>query len=176
MKKIFTFLIAFFSITSIFAQSRNWNNNSNDRHQSTNSYSYGQSTYDNHNSYDNRNNGQSSYDNHNSNDNRNYGQSSYDNHNSYDNRSYGRSAYDKHDDRSWDNDQNRGYDNRYDSRYDNYGHHSVNTYEIRRGTPVYGHRDDRYYGREPQRSGSTIKAVGAGLIVGGIIALMDGSH
>jgi len=160
MKKIFTFLIAFFSITSIFAQSRNWNNNSSyDRHQSNNSYSNGQSTYDNHNTYDNHS----------------YGQSTYDNHNAYDNRNYGQSTYDKHDDRSWDNDRNRGYDNRYDNRYDNYGRHS-NTYEIRRGTPVYGHRDARYYGREPQRSGSTLKAVGAGLIVGGIIALMAGSH
>jgi hypothetical protein len=160
MKKIFTFLIAFFSITSIFAQSRNWNNNNNnsyDRHQSNNSSGYGQSTYDNHSSYDNH----SAYDNHSSYDNHNYGQSNYNN---------------RENDRSWDNDRNRGYDSRYDNRYDGYGHHSENTYEIRRGTPVYGHRDNRYYGREPQRSGSTLKAVGTGLIVGGIIALMAGSH
>ena len=163
MKKIFTFLIAFFSISSIFAQSRNWNNNSsNDRHQSSNTYGYGQSTSDNHNAYGNHN----------------YDQPAYNNHsNSYDEHNYGHSTYNNHEnDGRWDNDRNRGYDNRYDERYDNYGHHSVNTYEIRRGTPVYGHRDDRYYGREPQRSGSTIKAVGAGLIVGGIIALMAGSH
>ena len=161
MKKIFTFLIAIFSITSIFAQSRNWNNNSSyDRHQSSNNSGYGQSTYDNHNAYDNHN----------------YDQPTYNNHdNSYENHNYGHSEYNNHgNDGRWDNHSDRGYDNRYDNRYDNYGHHSVNTYEIRRGTPVYGHRDDRYYGRE--RSGSTIKAVGAGLIVGGIIALMAGSH
>ena len=169
MKKIFTFLIAFFSITSIFAQSRNWNNNSSyDRHQTSNSYGYGQPSYDTH-----------SYDNH------DYGQPAYNKHeNSYDNHDYGQPAYNKHEnsydnhdnDGRWDNDHNRSYDSRYDNRHDNYGHHSVNTYEIRRGAPVYNHRDERYYGREPQRSGSTIKAVGAGLIVGGIIALMAGSH
>jgi hypothetical protein len=141
MKKIFTFLIAFFSITSLFAQSRNWNSNTNDRHQSTNTSSYGQSTYDNHNSYDNHN----------------YGQPAYNNHNN---------------DKRGDNDRNSGYEH----RYDNYGHHSVNTYDVRRSAPVYNHRDDRYYGRETQRSGSTLKAVGAGLIVGGIIALIAGSH
>jgi len=138
MKKIFTLLVAFFALTSVFAQSGRRDGN----------YGNGYSTYD-----------RGSY-------NQPYRSAdNYNNYNSYDNRGshqgYGGSSYDRH--RQEDMDRiNREYDNRInDYRRDR----SLNNYE----------RERRIYSMQRERN-EKLKLIGGGLIVGGILALIAGSH
>ena len=153
MKKIFTFLISFFAITSLFAQSNRWNNSRDDRS--------GNQSYSNHNSG-------SSYD-------KSHGSGYYDN-NSYTNRD------NQYGDRSngYHSDYNTGRYSEYNNgRNEAWGHESGRDarygrdYDVRRNSNSHD-RDERVY-RSNVTSG-TLKAVGAGLIIGGIVAILAGSH
>lgn len=150
MKRIFTLLIGLGALTTSFAQYSHRDDYNGSSH------TYGNATYSDHHyqAQDTRGYNDGYY----SNDN---DRNSYDNHyresNNYERYRNDRNNYGRKD---------RSYPYEYDNR----------VYDRRESRSVapYG-REERYYRRDNEKK-ETLRAVGGGLIVGGILALIAGSH